>query len=106
MKDLENVLSKLGGSRCGLGYHFITTAMELLLKKEDGFLNLYRQVYPKVAEIHHVKTHCVERNIRTFIKGCYLKGNRSFLNEIACCKIDHQPTVKEFLDMIFNYMKR
>ena len=106
MKDLENVLSKLGGSRCGLGYHFTKTVMELLLADENRFLNLYRQVYPEVAEIYYVKLYCVERNIRTFIKNCYQKGNRSFLNEMARCEVDHMPSVKEFLDILLNNLKK
>ncbi len=106
MNSIESVLQKLGGSKCSLGYYFTKTVMELLLKEEEGFLNLYHRVYPKVTEIYHVKTHSVERNIRTFIKECYLRGNRSFLNEIARCEVDHMPSVKEFLDMLFNYLKK
>ena len=100
----QSVIRRLGKTRGKKGFAYAKTAVELLMEDDNRCQNLSRDVYPEVAKRYQVKVSCVERNIRTMLEDCWDHGNRKLFHEIAGYELDHRPTVKEFLNMLYDYL--
>ena len=44
------------------GYRQMVTAIDLAIEDEDRLLNVTIDLYPRVAEIHHTTSSCVQKN--------------------------------------------
>ena len=74
--------------------------------EDENTLRLYtKMLFPTVARNHHTTPSCVERNIRTVIAHCWNNTGKIKLLEIAPYQMLRQPTIGEFLDILYWNLK-
>ena len=103
---IEYIIRSLGIGATYRGYRYLSYGIELCLKDEDYLLAISKLLYPKIAKEYQTTNVSVERDIRTVIKVCWERGNRSYLQQIALHPILCRPTASEFFDILVAYLHR
>lgn len=101
MRNIKNLPLALGIHTTYKGYHYLVASLEIALADENTLLFFTKSIFPKVAHQYHTSPLCVERDIRTVIKVCWNSSCRQTLIEIAPYQLVKQPTVGEFLDILY-----
>ena len=104
MNTVVNVIRELGVTSKYKGYDQIIDALEQKQKCGLGYCKVTKDVYPRVARMHHTKPWNVEQNIRTVVRYCW-DNSRAQLNRMAGRKLMMMPTNAEFLDILTWYVK-
>lgn len=105
MKNTQNLLRQLGIHATHKGYHYLLTAMEMALEDESNLRHYTKMLFPTVARNHHTTPSRVERDIRTVIAHCWECPGKEKLLEITPYHMQHQPTIGEFLDIVYWHLK-
>lgn len=104
-EHIEQTLLRLGVTRNYRGYRILCVAVRLVLEDEWRLQNIMEEVYRPTSEIIHCGFASVERNIRTVIHRVW-HTDRQLLITMATYKLQLQPTVHEFIDIIANHVRR
>ena len=88
------------------GLCYLTASLELALDNEDLLLFPGQMIFPAVADRYHVNLCCIERDIRTVIEHCWRQDSRQALQALAPYPLARKPTVCEFLDILYWYLRR
>ncbi len=105
MKETQTLLRQLGIHGTYKGYHFLMTSLDVALK-DDNHLSLYsKMIFPTVARVHQSTPSRVERDIRTVIEHCWNCSGKDKLLEITPYALQKKPTVREFIDIIYWYLR-
>lgn len=104
--DAEQLLRRLGATGNLKGFRYATYMICLAEENPDAVIYLQKQLYSKTAKQFHVPLASVERNLRTVVKVCWRRGNRTFLDEIAGTHLTIQPTNGMFLDIAASFLRR
>ena len=86
------------------GYYYIIEAVELIRKKLGNPIVVTKDVYPLVAMKYYTSTECVERVIRTTIHNAWVHNKRA-MDRVAGYPLRFNPTNKEFLFMLADYIE-
>lgn len=105
MKQVQTLLRELGLHGTYKGYHYLLTTMEIALSDEKNLLLYTKMIFPAVAHRHQSTPSRVERDIRTAIAHCWNCAGRETLQEIAPCTLQKQPTIGEFIDILYWHLK-
>ena len=105
MDAIQTLLRQLGIHGTYKGYYYLQTAMEIALEDEHNLLLYSKMIFPAVARKYNSTPARVERDIRTVIAHCWECPGRAKLQEIAPYKMEKQPTVGEFIDIVYWYLK-
>lgn len=103
---IEYLIRSLGIGATYRGYRYLCYGIELCLMDEDYLLAISKLLYPKIAKEFQTTSVSVERDIRTVIKVCWERGNRSYLQQIALHPILCRPTASEFFDILVAHLHR
>lgn len=103
---IEYLIRSLGIGATYRGYRYLSHGIELCMEDEDYLLGISKLLYPTIAREFQTTSVSVERDIRTVIKVCWERGNRSYLQQIALHPILCRPTASEFFDMLVAYLHR
>lgn len=106
MKEIYELIHRLGIKRTYMGYYHLATAIYLVIENEERLLYIHKWLYAEVARMHNTTPYCVERNIRTVKNHLWKKGHRELLTEIAGCPIEEKPSNSEFIDILSCYIKQ
>lgn len=106
METAETLPLTLGIRTTYKGYYYLVTALEQALEDESRLLSYSTTIFPYIAEKYHTNIKCVERNIRTIIKICWESPSRKMLQNLAPYPLERQPSVGEFIDLLFWYLSR
>lgn len=87
------------------GYHYLVSALEIALEHEENLVLYSKVIFPAVAHKYHTNTCCVERDIRTVIRHCWNSPCRETLQSISPYVLQRQPTVGEFIDILYWHIK-
>lgn len=101
MRNIKNLPLTLGIHSTYKGYHYLVASLEIALNDESTLLFFTKSIFPKVASKYHTNALCVERDIRTVINVCWNSSCRQTLLDIAPYQLEKQPTVGEFLDILY-----
>ena len=105
MIQTQILLRQLGIQATHKGYHYLLSSIELAIK-DDKVLRFHtKSLYPTVARMYQTTPSSVERNIRTVITHCWNCTGREKLLEIAPYELKSQPTLGQFLDIVYWYLK-
>lgn len=105
MKISQQLPRQLGIQSNFKGYFYLADALDLLLEDETALVLFTKTLFPVIARKRHTSISSVERNIRTAIEHCWKSPCREKLQEIAPYHLVKQPTVGEFLDILYWHMK-
>lgn len=105
MQEIYRLMHDLGIRRTYQGYYHLSTAIRLVVEKEERLLYIHKWLYEEVASLHHTTSSCVERNIRTVKTLYWNRGDHSILSKMAGCQITEKPSNSEFIDILSCYIK-
>ena len=103
-----NILMQMGASPALLGYAYIKTAVNVIIKNKSDWRQVTKVLYPEVAKIHGTTPSKVERAIRHCVEKMYLSGNISALTQIIpSYNVEKgKATNSEFLATLAEYLKQ
>ncbi len=101
----KTLLRQLGIHGTYKGYHYLLSTMEMTLEDEKNLLLYTKTIFPTVANRYHSTPSRVERDIRTAIAHCWNCSGREQLQEIAPYTLHRQPTIGEFIDILYWYLR-
>jgi len=104
--EIECLIRSLGIGATYRGYRYLSYGIKLCIYNEDYLLSISKLLYPEIAKTFHTTGSSVERDIRTVVKVCWERGNRSYLQELALHPLECKPTSGEFFDILVNYINR
>lgn len=104
--EIEYLIRSLGIGATYRGYRYLSYGIKLCVNNEDYLLSISKLLYPEIAKAFQATRSSVERDIRTVIKVCWDRGNRSHLQEIALHPLECRPTSGEFFDILVGYINR
>lgn len=104
--EIDRLIRSLGIGATYRGYRYLSYGLQLCLRDEDYLLSISKLLYPQIAREFHTTCYSVERDIRTVVKVCWERGNRSYLQEIALHPLWNRPTSGEFFDILVGHLYR
>lgn len=105
MQATQILLRQLGIHGTYKGYHYLSTALNMVLADKKNTLLYSKKIFPSVANHYQTTPSCVERNIRTVILHCWSCQGREKLQEITPYTLYKQPTVNEFIDILYWHIR-
>ena len=100
---VHKLLRKLGANGGYLGFYYAASAIELVMKSEEGFYQC-KWLYNEVANQYQTTSFCVERNIRTLVDSIWKNGNQELLREIIPYPGKSKPKNAQFIDGLAVYL--
>lgn len=104
--NIDQLIRALGIGATYRGYRYLHYGITLCLQDEDHLLSVGKSLYPQIAKRYQTTASSVERDIRTVIKVCWEKGNRTLLEDIALRPLKVRPATGEFIDILTAYLKQ
>ena len=106
--ETETIISDLrmlGIGRQYLGFNITIMAVRMVLRDSRRLLCVRQGIFLPMSEQQHCDWRTIERNIRTVTHRAW-HVNRPYLMELAGYPMRHEPTVTEFVEMLFNHVLR
>lgn len=103
MKNIDQVMKKIGAKSKYKGYYLLTEAIEISLNSEERPIRITKDIYPSLAKKFHSSPMNIEHNIRTLIRVCWTT-NRKNIEEIAGYTLKYKPTNSEFVNMLVHWL--
>lgn len=104
-KRMRKLLLSLGIHSTYKGYFYLLRALEMAYEDETNLVYISKFVYPEVGKAYNTSAGCVERNLRTVVNGCWNSPFFDKLQEISPQKLVRRPTVGQFVDILYQYLK-
>lgn len=105
--DLETIVTEyiheLGVPAHIKGYHYLRTAIMMVVKDMDLLNYITKELYPEIAKAYQTTSSRVERAIRHSIEVAWTRGKPQTMNEVFGYTINTgkgKPTNSEFIAMI------
>lgn len=105
--DLETIVTEyiheLGVPAHIKGYHYLRTAIMMVVKDVDLLNYITKELYPEIAKAYQTTSSRVERAIRHSIEVAWTRGKPQTMNEVFGYTINTgkgKPTNSEFIAMI------
>ena len=105
--DLETIVTDiihdLGVPAHIKGYHYIRTAIMMVVENMDMLNYITKRLYPEIAKQYRTTSSRVERAIRHSIEVAWTRGHQETMNEIFGYTIQTykgKPTNSEFIAMV------
>ena len=105
MKELKQTLRQMGVNCCYLGQRAAIRAVELVQEDEDRLLDVVNGIYKPIGAEQGKTWSAVERQLRTAVNTAW-KTNPDLLQSIAGYPLQKQPTVSEFIEILYNHTVR
>lgn len=105
-QKIEYLVRSLGIGATYRGYRYLNYGIQLCLKDEDYLLSVSKLLYPQIAEHYCTTRYSVERDIRTVIKVCWDRGDKTLLQKIALRPLPAKPPSGEFFDILTAHLKQ
>ncbi|MEE1351949.1 MAG: sporulation transcription factor Spo0A [Clostridia bacterium] len=106
-RDLETMVTEfiheLGVPAHIKGYHYLRTAIMMVVKDMDLLNYITKELYPEIAKAYQTTSSRVERAIRHSIEVAWTRGKPQTMNEVFGYTINTgkgKPTNSEFIAMI------
>ena len=104
--EIERLIRTLGIGATYRGYRYLSYGVYLCLQDENYLLSVSKLLYPQIAHTYETTSCSVERNIRTVVKVCWERGNKTYLQKLAMHTLDERPTAGEFIDILVGHIKQ
>lgn len=105
--DLESLVTQyiheLGVPAHIKGYHYLRTAIMMVVKDMDLLNYITKELYPEIAKAYQTTSSRVERAIRHSIEVAWTRGKPQTMNEVFGYTINTgkgKPTNSEFIAMV------
>lgn len=105
--DLENIVTdlihELGVPAHIKGYHYIRTAIMMVVENMDMLNYITKRLYPEIAKKYKTTSSRVERAIRHSIEVAWTRGHQETMDEIFGYTVHTykgKPTNSEFIAMV------
>lgn len=104
--EVDEVLFRMGILSKNSGYKLVLYAVNLLLLCENWTPSL-KALQQEVSKVHVCTYETFKQNIGRVIQDTWEdEGRRANLNEIAFIELNSKPTVRQFIDIVYNYVAR
>ena len=104
--EIERLIRTLGIGATYRGYRYLSYGVYLCLQDENYLLSVSKILYPEIAHTYATTSCSVERDIRTVVKVCWERGNKTYLQKLAMHSLDVRPTAGEFIDILVGHIKQ
>ena len=104
--EIERLIRTLGIGATYRGYRYLSYGVYLCLQDENYLLSVSKLLYPEIAHAYETTSCSVERDIRTVVKVCWERGNKTYLQKLAMYSLDEKPTSGEFIDILVGHIKQ
>jgi two-component system response regulator (stage 0 sporulation protein A) len=104
--EIERLIRTLGIGATYRGYRYLSYGVYLCLQDENYLLSVSKLLYPEIAHTYATTSCSVERDIRTVVKVCWERGNKTYLQKLAMHSLDARPTAGEFIDILVGHIKQ
>ena len=104
--EIERLIRTLGIGATYRGYRYLSYGVYLCLQDENYLLSVSKLLYPEIAHTYATTSCSVERDIRTVVKVCWERGNKTYLQKLALHSLDVRPTAGEFIDILVGHIKQ
>lgn len=104
--EIERLIRTLGIGATYRGYRYLSYGVYLCLQDENYLLSVSKLLYPEIAHTYATTSCSVERDIRTVVKVCWERGNKTYLQKLAMHSLDVRPTAGEFIDILVGHIKQ
>lgn len=98
---IKKALIKLGFDFSHVGSFYIITVIKKILEVPEFLHSLKNTIYEEIAKNNGVSVGAVDRDIRWALNKAYEKGA---LGQLTIFKDRNAPTVKEFINLFFDYI--
>lgn len=105
MKEINNLLRKLGVGSNYYGFQITVTAVNLVMDDFDRLLFVTKELYPDVAAKCNCSVYSVERNIRTVARVAWQRNPELLIN-IAQYPMTVPPSASQFIDILAAHLSR
>lgn len=102
-KIVTDIIHDLGVPAHIKGYHYIRTAIMMVVDNMDMLNYITKRLYPEIAKKYQTTSSRVERAIRHSIEVAWTRGHQETMNEIFGYTIQTykgKPTNSEFIAMV------
>lgn len=103
MKDIYNLIRKLGATSKYKGYYYTADAIRISMDMKNMPMKVTKDIYPVIAKKYNTSTANVEHNIRTLVTVCW-DSHKPTLDKIAGYTLEYKPTNSEFIDILSYYL--
>ncbi len=87
------------------GYLYLVDSIQMALEDEKNLIQFSKIMFGKIAEKYDTDASNVDRNIRTLVDQCWNSAFQEDLQKIASYRLEKKPTVGEFIDILYWYVK-
>jgi len=102
-KFIIKQINELGIEDKYMGYYFLISIEDYLLKQNVEIKSFYKDVYPKIAKIYDKNDCTIERDIRHLINQHWDDGNKTELYKLF---MGRKPSCCKFIYVIKNYLMK
>lgn len=106
---VSNVFLELGIPQNVKGYDYLMAAMLLANDEPDLVRAMYRELYPRIADLFNTTPSRVERSMRHAIELAWNNSDPETLHEMfgyTVCLVRGKPTNGNFLAIMVNKLRR
>ena len=86
-----------------IGFYFLVSIEDYLLKQNVEIKSFYKDVYPKIAKMYDKNDCTIERDIRHLINQHWLNGGKIALYKLF---MGRKPSCCKFIYVIKNYLMK
>lgn len=105
MNRTELLLHRLGFRRTYKGFRYLCHAVELALEDDSYLTRLTKGLYPAVAERFSTNEQAIEHALRTAVHDFWMRGNRSYFEQITCYPLRDKPYTGELIGILVCNLK-
>lgn len=105
MKEVKEILTKLGVIMCYRGFECAEFSVELAVEDESRLGAVTKEIYMPTADNIGCNWKAVECNLRTVVNRAW-KLNPELMRTLAGYRLEKKPTVAEFITIVANHVLR
>lgn len=103
--EIAVILSRMGVPASVKGYHFVRSAILMVINKPMYLNGITKSLYPDIAKNYQTSSSRVERAIRHAIETGWKKNAIPIYFEVTGCVYDKKPTNGSFIASMAEYIK-
>ena len=104
-KSVDRLLRRMGASGKLRGFLYAVHMIERVRDDPEALRLITKRLYRETARKFHASPVSVERDVRTLIRSCWLRGDPEFIREVTVVPLPYPPTNSEFIDMAAAYLR-
>ena len=105
MQNAYQLLRKIGMRSTYSGYHYLATAVDMVLEDPGYLKNVTKNLYAVIGEKYGVSAYCVEAALRTVITNYLNRNEDKILSKLLNYPLFDKPTSSELISILADYLR-